>query len=249
MSWLEERRRLDGLARDQSAALVKAELGILDEVLTLGDTCLNLVLAKGPIQDGPTQAKVIVANHAFNLLCSATDDALVGRYGAASDHWRTIIESPRFLTALQLDPSLSKRMLKGQLKIDAALSTIRREFTSEKYPGADLGWVEEMAGEIGRIQPFSHIHLRTASAGYPIDEEDGVKTYRVGPGGFVSEAAAADNVMFLADAAIFLVASMFFTFSSTYPDVAALGTNRGLAILKDLKERLLTLARGRGVVI
>jgi hypothetical protein len=249
MSWLDERRRLDSLARDESAEMVRAELSILSQVMGLGHKCLNLALAKYPVQDSATQAKVIVANHAFNLLCSAIDDALVGRYGAASDHWRTIIESPRFLTALQLNPALSEKMLKGQLKIETVLETIRSEFTLEKYPGADLKWVEDMAAEIGRIQPYSHVHLRTASAGYPIDEDDGVRTYRVGPGGLVNEAIGADNVMFLADAAIILVASMFFSFSLSHPDVAELGTPGGFATLKDLKENLLVLARGRGVEI
>lgn len=248
-NWLENRRHADAAARTESEKLVLRELRIFCDVMTLGEQYLRLVLSKGLIADEPTQAKLIVANHAFNLLCSAMDDVLVGRYDAATDHWRSIIESFRFLLALQLNPGLSDKMVRGQLKIDVALKTIRDEFTEEKYPGVDLSWATKMSGEHRRLQPFAHVNLRTASAGLPIQEVAGGRIYTVVPGGVVAPDVVPDSVMFLADAAIDVVGAVFFAFSQNDRDVQALGNDGGCASLQKSKSELLEVARERGVAI
>src|SRR5450759_4723262 len=180
--------------------------------MALIDGSLQLVRSAGPLTDEATQAKVIVANHGFNLLCSALDDALVGRYDSATSHWRSIREAPRFLMALQLDPNLSKKMMRGQLKIETALLTIEREFNVDKYPGADLRWVDAAQRELDHLQPFSHIHLRIASAGFPLQDTAGMRVQNVAPGGALAVDALLSNVLALVDAAIYLATSALFAF-------------------------------------
>jgi hypothetical protein len=244
--WLQGRQDTDANVREESRPYVVRELRIFAEAMALIDGSLQLVLSAGPLTDEATQAKVIVANHGFNLLCSALDDALVGRYDSATSHWRSIREAPRFLMALQLDPNLSKKMMRGQLKIETALLTIEREFNVDKYPGADLRWVDAAQRELDHLQPFSHIHLRIASAGFPLQDTAGMRVQNVAPGGALAVDALLSNVLALVDAAIYLATSALFAFSPVHPAVQALGVDHGFESLARCRTEITEIAREQG---
>ncbi len=217
--------------------------------MSLAEECLRALLSRGLIGDQATQAKMVVANHAFNLLCSAWEDNLVGRHDSATNHWRSITEAPRFLLALGLNPSLASAMMtQGGLKIETAIRTIHREFAKGKYPEGDIAWVEGMKEELDMVQPFSHIHPRAISASLPVQHDGESRIWTVVPGGSVSELNLLDIALYLADAAISLVGGILFAFQEG-DDLQWVDRSEVVEKLREGKGKLVETARARGVQI
>jgi hypothetical protein len=182
-SWYMMRKELDREAVEASEGLLGVEREVFIQSMALLAEMLNAAFAGGLVRDLPTKMKIGVANHAFNLMWSAWQNALTGRYDAATDHWRSIDESPDFLAALQVNPSLAKEMLAGKVKIKTARTTIAKEINRLKA-GEGNRWYERQKWR-GIHNRFAHVDAPGTTAALPISSEGAEPSVLVRPGGGV----------------------------------------------------------------
>lgn len=182
-SWYMMRKELDRQTTEEAEGLLGVEKEVFMGAMALLEEMLNAPFAGGLVRDLPTKMKIGVANHAFNLMWSAWQNALAGRYDAATDHWRSIDESPDFLAALQVNPSLAKEMLAGKVKIKTARRTIAKELNGLKT-GEGNRWYEGQKWR-GIHNRFAHVDAPGTTAALPISGEDAEPSVLVRPGGGV----------------------------------------------------------------
>ena len=200
--------------RDQgSKALSESLLGpeklLFAEAMGLVLSCLDAVFAcEQQINDLVIKRKISVVHHAFNLLCSAWGETLAGRYSAAADHFRSIEESPDFLYALDINPQLADERT---IKIETARRTIRDELAR-----LDKGQAHERLAEMQKaakkIEPFSHISVKSLGGSLPVSEKVGKKAAVVRLGGAVSEFTLRILATQLALSALSLLVAVVFSF-------------------------------------
>jgi hypothetical protein len=193
--------------------------------------CFDAVLSVGQINDLATRRKLAVANHAFNLLWSAWDEALAGRYDAATDHWRSIDETPDFLEALSVNPALADEM--GKVKVD--VETVRRTITKELnrlMPGEGKRWLNaKQQGDKG-LQPLAHVTVEGTSMALAIVVKDGTKTGILRPGGgFVAWLTLRLIAIHLVSASISLLHQMAYAFQDI-PEVGSLWESTGRHVVE-----------------
>ena len=182
-SWYMMRKELDRQTLEEAEGVLGAEKEVFIEAMALLEEMLNAPFASGLVRDLPTKMKIGVANHAFNLMWSAWQNILAGRYDAATDHWRSIDESPDFLAALQLNPSLAKVMLIGKAKIKTARTTIKKELNRLKAGEGNRWYGEQKWRHIHNR--FAHVDAPGTTAALPIMGEDSELSVFVRPGGGV----------------------------------------------------------------
>jgi hypothetical protein len=214
--WYETQQRMDSERRAVSLSVVQEAQSIYSTVMGWLHERLREAVGEEPITDAALQAKLITANHAFNLICSAWEDVLSGRYEAATDHWRSVIEAPKFLLALRLNPQLASEMFKGRVSIHKAIQTIEQGLAQElRLPDKKLTakWVANFRRETKNVQGFSHVNVALSSAGYQRTTTDKGLLFLLIPGGAVDVIAARDGVLYLTDAATHLAMGVALAFS------------------------------------
>ena len=174
--------------RDIEAAVVSetalgAEISVFVHSMALLSQMIDAAFGGGLAHDLPTKMKIGVANHAFNLIWSAWGNVLAGRYDAATDHWRSIDESPDFLGALSLKPVLAKDFLEGRVRLKAARKVIKDERNRLKQ-GAGDQWVKNQEWR-HIFNRFAHVDSPGVTALLPISIEGGDPSVLVRPGGGV----------------------------------------------------------------
>jgi hypothetical protein len=213
------------------------------------DASLRDILGHGLITDSATQAKVITANHNYNLLCSAWADVMVGRYTVASSHWRSLLECPRYLLALEIKPELAESMMRGRLKVETVLRTIRNGFSSKLRIPATASWVQGMYQRIQReltnTQKFAHIDIGSMSTGFNVTESFGKRVFHIEPGGALEMESLRIGSMYLSDAAILLASCMVLAF----PADADHGMAEFSGTLADAKRLLEAEAHKAGIQV
>ena len=183
--WYEGQRRRDAEGRALSESLLGPELGVFREAMTVMAQCLGRVTASNWPESLPTRRKIQYASHAFNLLWSAWDLMLAGRYDAAAQLERPINESADFLMALYANPNLADEIPATTKDVYKARRTIR-DFLDRGGKGAGTEWLRRREREAKSHQPFGHVSHETTTR-LPVTVEEGTKVAYVRPGGFVAE--------------------------------------------------------------
>lgn len=212
--WYEMQSTRDSQAAERSPRILGREGDVFVDAMALVYEMLKSVFAEGEIHDLPSKMKIGVANHAFNLLWSAWQNAMAGRNDACVDHWRSIDESPEFLAALQVNPRLARPMMDGKLKYKTALRTVIRERNRLQTGDGDR-WAEEQKWRQVRHR-FAHVDPVATMAALPIALEGSDASALVEPGGGVVEPRGLRRMcLYLAEAAVSLIWWVNFAFQDT----------------------------------
>lgn len=188
--WYERQKADDHRSRDRSESLLGLERAIFAEAMNLIVRLIDAVLTADTAQDRLADLafkhKIALVNYGFNLLWSAWNEALAGRYHTATDHFRSIEECPDYLTALWLDPQLSDKWTDvRRLEINKARETIKKSLDMpRKGAGADL--LKQMQDLAKSRHPLSHVSVQSLSQYLPAIEKDGKRWLVVRLGGAVS---------------------------------------------------------------
>jgi hypothetical protein len=183
--WYERQRQRDAESRALSESLLGPEKAMFAEFMGLTAGCLDAVFWSGRFEDLASKRKIEFGNHAFNLLWSAWDEALCGRYDASRAHFRSIGECRDFLMALIADPLLADRL--GDRTKDIYLARRRiRDTLDQGKAGAGKAFFECLKKAADDVQELSHVCHNAAAGALPVIEKDGETVGVVRPGGTVS---------------------------------------------------------------
>ena len=185
MDWYERQRRRDAEGRALSESLLGPELGVFQEAMAIMTRCLGIVRTSDWAGSLAARRKIQYANHAFNLLWSAWDSMLAGRYDSAAQLERSIDESSDFLMALYADPSFADHIPATTKDVYKARRAIR-DFLDGGGKGVGTEWFRRREQQAKPHQPFGHVSYETTTS-LPVTFEDGAKVAYVRPGGFVAE--------------------------------------------------------------
>ena len=155
------------------------------EFMGLTAGCLDAGFWVGKVDDLCSRRKIEFGNHAFNLLWSAWDEALCGRYDASRGHSRSIDECRDFLMALIADPNLAERL--GDETKDIHLARRKIRDALDQYPaGKGKAFFEQLKNASHDVQALSHVCHEATSGALSVIEKDGETFGVVRPGGAVS---------------------------------------------------------------
>ena len=103
-AWYDSMKVGDGENSSQSTTWLGPERGVFLQAMANIMAIMQGVFESGPVDDAVLKAKLAIANRGFDLLWSAWHEMLAGRYNSATEHWRSLYETPDFLKALQVWP-------------------------------------------------------------------------------------------------------------------------------------------------
>ena len=183
--WYEHQKHSDAQSRKAAESILGPEANVFADSMAMIAHCLDIVAISGPPNDLPTKRKIGFAIHAFNLLWSAWDATLAGRYDAAASHWRSIEETPDFLMALYADPSCAERMGNQGWGVGKARQIVKKGMDKEEQ-GKGREWLASKLESSRGIQPFSHISLEAQGMALGIGTQAGKKIGVLRPGGVLA---------------------------------------------------------------
>jgi hypothetical protein len=156
--WYKMAQERDRLAIQHSESILGAEMAVFVQGMGLSRTLLDFVLhGEGQVHDEALKAKMGVADRMFLLLWASWHDTLTGRYTAAAEHWRSLLEAPNFLLAFTWDPSLAERWIKGDdVKFEKVRKAIRNALKDEGSSDFAREWDQRHLRDDRAVQAFSH---------------------------------------------------------------------------------------------
>jgi len=216
MGWYEEQRRRDAESRALSESLLGMERQVFEEAMALMAECLDAVSASDWPDSLSTRRKIQYACHAFNLLWSAWDLMLAGRYGAARQLERSINESADFLEGLYIDPDLADRIPAGTKDLDTVRRTVQKAL-NRRGTGTGTEWLRQRQEWDKMFQASAHVSGEATSL-LAVEVRGTAKTAYVRPRGVVAEPTLRLTANGLAAAADALLPAMVLAFTEV-PDV------------------------------
>lgn len=181
MQWYEHQKRYDTEARIASEAVLGRELHVFVTAMEVTARSLDLARESGPEADIALKRKIGLATNAFNLLWSAWDAALAGRYSAAANHWRSIDETCDLLRAIELEPAFADRMGGNKAYVRSARRIIRDGMA--RNIGGGREWLQSRQSTAKILQPFSHVSVEATGMALGLAEHEGRKVGVLRPGG------------------------------------------------------------------
>lgn len=183
--WYEHQRSKDRRSRELSESYLGPEAQIFVQAMNLTAQCLDAVFTE-PKDDLTFRRKISVAHYGFNLLYSAWDEALAGRYQTATNHFRSISEVPDFLAALDVDPKLADEMgERNRVKVERARRAVKAAL-KRGDPAKAIQWEHALTERSKGLQGFSHISLESLGQSLPVIVRDGATQAVLCAGGAVS---------------------------------------------------------------
>ena len=147
------------------------------------------------------------ATHSFNLLCSAWDSMLTGRYGAAASHQRSINETPDLLVALYTDPGFADRMSGKSEDMNEVRRILRDAHSRAGNPEAKT-FIDDRRKQLKPLHVFSHLTFEATGIGLGVGVLDGKKVGVLRAGGAPSERSLVGMARILALDAVELAATV-----------------------------------------
>ena len=246
--WYEYQRNSDDLARDSAESMLGAEFEAYTDAMSLIVECIDYALGANSANDLAERYKVGIAVHGFNLLWSAWDDALTGRFGVALGQGRIIYESTAFLTGLRSNPNLANEIESGQVKVKAALRAIRKAKNDES-PGTGSQWFAEHTSGDSPLHDFAHFSRFAMKSGWGTVTRDGKVYGYARPGGVLTPHTLRRTACVLAGAANEFLHALVYALQDN-ENVQALWQSSGKAIcernLEEAREQMLRLRSPRG---
>jgi len=185
--WYESQRKRDSDAIASSESALGPEASVFADAMSVIARCLDAVFASDSIDNLVVKRKISVAHYAFNLLWSAWNEALAGRYQTATDHFRSIDEAPDFLTALHVDPALANELGAAQrsVKVERARRAVKDALRRVNQSKAGE-WEATRLKQAKRVEPLSHVSVEALGQYLPVVTKDGQTLAVVRPGGMAS---------------------------------------------------------------
>lgn len=237
-NWYRQLKEHDDAARTWAEDCLGDEKEVFIRAMALVRWMQDRLLAQGAVEEPTLKAKLAVADRAFVLLWSAWNDALAGRYAAAAEHWRSLIESPQFLIAFSFDSDLARRWLDGrECDIQAAQKTIRRKIRDVGEYDAEKEWDDRSRRDNTVVQPYSHVTAQAALSTLAVaqDESGDPKAYL--PRSQQSPRRTREYALFLASAALELLRACSSAFEDQ-PQLRLMWNNWGRQLVEEDKEIL-----------
>ena len=154
--WYRHQRAFDAMARDSSEVVLGAEADIYAEAMGLTAQFIDATANRDDFNSLTVKRMLGAATHSFNLLCSAWDSTLTGRYGAAASHQRSINETPDLLKGLYIEPAFAEQMTGTESDVKRARRIVRDAYTRAGSPEAKT-FISERQRHIKTLHPFSHL--------------------------------------------------------------------------------------------
>lgn len=216
--WYERQRDRDRHARERSHSMLGPERDIFLEAMHLFVTHFDAVVTSDEIaalvDDLAFKRKVSLVHYGFNLLWSAWDEALAGRYQAAADHWRSIDECSDFITALEINPELADGMTdKRTIGIGRVRKAIQKAL-NDWEPGSGTDLLRQQQKLHKDLQPLSHVSVQSLGQYLPVNDIDSERRSIVRLGGVVSQLTGRLVAIHLASAASQLLTATLFGFQT-----------------------------------
>jgi hypothetical protein len=211
-AWYQALKAIDKANRAKSEAWLGEEKDVFLQAMANVNAMLQAVFSEGEIKDLVAKVKAAIAQRAFDLLWSAWDEMLAGRYDAATEHWRSIFESPDFLKALHVEPSLAQEWMNGAIDVHTARRVINRalrdmgEYDHATERHRDTAEYDKM------VQPFSHVTRESSVATLTVRESELGEPLAFMLGPDPSSRMARSMALYLAHEATVLLAACAFTF-------------------------------------
>lgn len=183
--WYNHQREFDVKARLASESVLGVERGTFGTAMGQFANILDRAIEQAPHYDLATKRNIPLAVHAFNLLWSAWDAALAGRYDAAASYRRSIAEVSDLLMAIYVEPDFAEQM-KGDTRDIKRARRIFRNALEKHTAGTGANWMKKRLDAAKGVQPFSHVSFEAISAGFGIGTQDGSKIGALRPGGVPS---------------------------------------------------------------
>ncbi len=218
IGWYGRQRDGDRHARERSDSIMGPEKDIFLDAMHLLVSHFDAALTSDKfdilVDDLAFKRKVSLVHYGFNLLWSAWDEALAGRYQAAADHWRSIDECPDFITALEINPRLADEMTDArEIKIRTVRKTIQRAL-NESEPGSGTDLLRQQQKLQKDLQPLSHVSVQSLGQYLPVNDVGPERRSIVRLGGVVSQLTLRLVAIHLASAASALLTATLFGFQT-----------------------------------
>ena len=222
------------------------EREIFSDSMMLIEEALNLAIGDGTT-DSLRKRKLSVANHAFSLLWSAWSETGAGRYTAATNHFRSIEESPQYLKALTVRPDLAQKMNDRHVTMTEVKRIVRDALESER-PGAGKAWLSSI-GYQKDMQVLSHVTREATEATLPIvwDRAGPHAIVRFG-GGFHDDTTLRRLSAALADDSLSLLACVLFAFRDL-DGIEEMWDRRVKGFIVRAKDELVAIAANLGIEV
>lgn len=189
--WYDHQKARDRESREHSESLLGPERTIFVQTMSLlallYDSAITADKGRELMEDLAFKRKISLLHYGINLLWSAWDEALAGRYHTATDHWRSMDESTDYLLALEFNPRLAEEMTDiKQIKIKTVRQAIKRGLSK----GGALGnrdLLNRMQDAHQHLDHLSHITVQSLGQYLPVKDIEGQWSSVVRPGGAVSQ--------------------------------------------------------------
>jgi hypothetical protein len=216
LDWYRRQKARDQTSRDRSDSLLGHEKTIFLEAMDLMvkhfDAVLTAPGAHALLDDLAFKRKISLIHYGFNLLWSAWDETMAGRYQTAADHWRSIDECPDFLFALEINPPLADQMTDATtIKVETARKTIHKALNS----GTESGHLMQQQKQHKDLQALSHVSVQSLGQHLPVREIGVERRSLVQLGGAVAPLTLRLHAIHLALSALTLQSAALFAFEKT----------------------------------
>lgn len=211
-SWYSAKKMRDQEAENASEQLLGEERQVFAASMEAIDDMLDAVFAGGMVEELPEKAKAAIIYRSRDLLWSAWREMLAARYAAATEHWRSISESPHFIRAIVIKPDLAKQWMSGRLKVEAAMKTERDRLRDAGHYKTAESWHRSISQDGSMIQPFSHVTIESAVATIPISVSSEGQPEAFVVGGAISSEMARRMGLYLAYEAVVTLLTCAFAY-------------------------------------
>ncbi len=161
MTWYENQRTRDDKSRKESESLLGPEREVFAEFMGLTASCLDAVFDSDQVNRLDVRRLIEFGNHAFNLIWSAWDEMLCGRYDASQGHLRSISDSREFIMAIFAQPEIADRLGSDTKDVHLARRVARDALNSDgARRGTELFGV--LRDSAKRLQPLAHVSHQVA---------------------------------------------------------------------------------------
>jgi len=230
-SWYSAKKMRDQEAEDASEQLLGEERQVFTAAMEAIEGILDAAFAGATVEGLAEKAKAAIIYRSRDLLWSAWREMLAARYAAATEHWRSISESPHFIRAIVVKPDLAKQWMSGRLKVELAMKTERDRLRDAGHYKAAESWHRRTSQDASTIQRFSHVTIESAVATIPIAVSSEGQPQAFVVGGAVSREMARRIGLYLAYEAVVTLHTSAFAYQHL-PAVSQLWDQQGESLYK-----------------
>ncbi len=170
------------MSRESSERVLGDAADLFAEAMRLTASYIDATAERDDFESLRVKRMLGWAAYSFNLLVSAWDSMLTGRYAAAAGHQRSINETPDILKALYMDPDFADRMRGTKEDIKKARQIVRDAYASDGKPEAKT-FIESRRRELQPLHKFSHLTFQAVGIGLGIGIYEGEKIGVIRAGG------------------------------------------------------------------